>query len=181
MAKWKKKSTLNVDQYIEQYYAIRKNWIISKEKAAFIPEEKQMTLSKFKEKIEARLVAKDLPMTKENAQKAMKSILTTNVYESSEVRLHRNLTETLKEEGMTSRLYRMGGKTAFKYTSYTEKYGEREIDGKEFKAKGSYRMGQVKVTFWTAKENSAEQYIEFTNVITGQTYLQMRKSGDGND
>lgn len=176
MARWKKKSTLSVDQYIEQYYKIRKDWIKSKEMAASIPENAQTDLSKFKRKIEAKLVAKDLPMTKENVKKAMKSILTTNVYESPEVRLHRNLTETLKAEGMTSRLYRMGGKTAFNASQYVEHYEEKEIKGKTYKSKSFYNMGGVKVIFWTSKEDSETQYIEFINIATGKNYMQLRKS-----
>ena len=168
MARWKKVKDLSTEVYIQQYYQIRKDFMHAKEEAAGI---RKTTQEVFEKKVRAKLISEDKEFTKTNVKKAMQSILNSNVYETTATRMHKNLTQTLKEEGMTSRLYRMGGKTAFKYTSWTSKRGQKEIGGAEFKTDGYYRIGQVKVTFWTSVDGSKEQYIEFTNLITGQTHL----------
>lgn len=126
MARWKKVKDLTTEEYIEQYYQIRKDFMHAKEEAAGI---RKTTQDVFEKKVRAKLISEDKEFTKENAKKAMKSILNSNVYETTATRMHRNLTQALKEEGMTSRLYRMGGKTAFEYTGWTSKRGEKEIGG----------------------------------------------------
>lgn len=167
------KKITKTEDYIEKYFQLRKKFIHAKERSAGVDE---TSLSKWKKRVEAQMAKKDRSFTIENARKSMQELLNTNLYTDYKERVHKNVTKVLKEEGMTSRLYRMGGKTAMDKTSFIDKVGERDINGEQFKAKGYYRMGTVKVIFWTSKDGSREQYIEFINIITGQSHLQLRKS-----
>lgn len=112
--------------------------------------------------------------TGETLLEAGKRRLRSASYLPYEEMVHKNLTTTLKKEGMTSRLYRMGGKTAFEYTRWHSKYEERDIDGAPYKSQGFYMMGDVQVRFWTAVDDSLKQYIEFVGP-DGKTHLQARK------
>lgn len=114
---------------------------------------------------------------------AAKKYLSGLQYTSYEQRVHKNVVDILREEGMYSRLYRMGGRTAFDASTYDgtkrEKVIEIEIETKKFyipvHSSGTYNMGGVEVTIWTADEGSQTQYIEFYNPETGAQQIQARK------
>ena len=53
-------------------------------------------------------------------KKSAKKLLSGIQYTSYEQRVHKNVVDILKEEGMYSRLYRMGGKTAFDASIYNK-------------------------------------------------------------
>ena len=112
--------------------------------------------------------------TSQSLVEAGKRRLRSSSYLPYEEMVHKNLTSVLKEEGMTSRLYRMGGKTSFEYTRWTGKYEEKDIEGKAYKSQGFYMMGDVQVRFWTSVDDSLKQYIEFVGP-DGKTHIQARK------
>ena len=76
----------------------------------------------------------------------------------------------LKEEGVVSRIYRMGGKTSMKATSYTERRdkGEGVLSG--YHSNGFYRMGSIIVKFWSSDEDSKVGYIELIPMM-GASYI----------
>lgn len=114
----------------------------------------------------ARVLNMDI---KEAARKRLNAI----DYTSYEERIHKNAIAAIKSEGMYSRLYRMGGKTAFDASKFNNKKLYRDINGESYHASGSYMMGTVKVIFWTADIGSVDQFIEFIPMV-GSSWLQKR-------
>ena len=133
------------------------------------PESFNMFLSKIKYR--AKLANMDLKLV---AKKALNAIDFTPYEE----RVHKNLTSILKEEDLTSRLYRMGGQTAFTATSFTKKRLTRVISGEGYHASGRYLMGTASVIIWTADDSSLAQYIEIIP-MQGESYLHKRYGQKG--
>ena len=107
-------------------------------------------------------------------KEAVRKRLNSITYTSYEERTHKNAIDTLKSEGMYSRLYRMGGKTSFSASSYNDKKLYRKIGNDDYHASGSYMMGTVRVIYWTSDDGSQDQYIEFIP-MTGNSWLQKRQ------
>lgn len=169
------KKATTADEYLKRYFKARKQFIHKKEIEGGFETDELTTYEKFKDRVESKLAQKGLDFTKENVKKQAQELLNTRLYKSYEEVVHKNLTDILKKEGMTSRLYRMGGKTAFSQSSYVSEDETRSIEGKDYKSSGYYKMGNVKVIIWTSVIGSREQYIEFINQETGNKWLQMRK------
>lgn len=146
---------------------IKAAWSIKVAKSGKPPAE---TFERFFERASNLAVAQDIGV-KESAKKLLSGIQ----YTSYEQRVHKNVVEILKEEGMYSRLYRMGGRTAFDASAYDDTKKERYIENASFHSSGTYNMGGVEVTIWTADEGSQTQYIEFYNPKTGVNWIQARK------
>lgn len=162
------KKTYSPSSYIEMYYRTQKKYINLKRSeagASFMTEED------FKRRIHAEAVMKyGENYTTEQAKKAITSYLNTKVYKSTAELLHTNLMKKLKAEGVISRIYRMGGKTSMKATSYTERYEEIDLYGDGYHSNGFYRMGSVIVKFWSANDNSEVGYIELIPMM-GESYI----------
>ena len=165
------KKAVTTDEYIKRYFNARKDFIHRKEAEGGFEPNELTTYDKFKDKIESKLAQKNMEPTRKNVKKAAQELLNTRLYKSYEEVVHKNVTDVLKEEGMTSRLYRMGGKTAFSQSRYVSENETKSIDGNSYKSSGYYTMGNVKVIFWTSVNGSREQYIEFINQETGKSHL----------
>ena len=121
------------------------------------------TFDNFYKRVEAISKATKTPI-KEIAKKQLNSV----TYTSYEKRVHKNVTNILKEEGMTTRLYRAGGKTAFESTSFEQGVFTTSINGNAYQAKGRYNMGGVFVYIWTSVAGSQEQIIQMGNYLQGR-------------
>lgn len=152
-----------VERNLYQAYIYRVNAL---RKRNLTPPEDFQTFMKFNQAVSQA--------TSQSLVEAGKRRLRSASYLPYEEMVHKNLTSVLKEEGMTSRLYRMGGKTAFEYTRWHSKYEEKDIEGKTYKSQGFYMMGDVQVRFWTDVDGSLTQYIEFVGP-DGKTHIQARK------
>lgn len=162
------KKTYSPSSYIEMYYRTQKKYINLKRSEAGAS---FMTQEDFKKRINAEAVMKyGENYTTEQAKKAITSYLNTKVYKSTAELLHTNLMKKLKAEGVISRIYRMGGKTSMKATSYTERYEEIDLYGDGYHSNGFYRMGSVIVKFWSANDNSEVGYIELIPMM-GESYI----------
>lgn len=162
------KKTYSPSSYIDMYYKTQSKYINLKRSEAGAS---FMTQEDFKKRIHAEAVMKyGENYTTEQAKKAITSYLNTKVYKSTAELMHTNLMKKLKEEGVVSRIYRMGGKTSMKSTSYTEKYDEGKgvFDG--YHSNGFYRLGSIIVKFWSSDENSDVGYIEIVP-MQGESYI----------
>lgn len=162
------KKTYSPSSYIEMYYRIQNKFINLKRSEAGAS---FMTKDDFKRRIHAEAVAKyGKNYTVEQAKKAITSYLNTRVYKTTAELLHTNLMKKLKEEGVVSRIYRMGGKTSIGATSYTDRRdkGKGALSG--YHSNGFYRMGSVIVKFWSSDSNSEVGFIELIPMM-GESYI----------
>lgn len=167
MKKSKKRSAKQIENDIKNMFETKVEKM--KRRGTSPPESFNVFLSKIKYR--AKLANMDI---KTVAKKALNAIDFTPYEE----RVHKNLTAILKEEGMTSRLYRMGGQTAFSANSFTKKKLTRTIAGDGYHASGSYLMGTARVIIWTADDSSLAQFIEI-RPMQGASYLQKRYGQEG--
>lgn len=162
------KKTYSPSSYIEMYYRTQSKYINRKRSEAGAG---FMTKDDFKRRIHAEAVMKyGENYTTAQAKKAITSYLNTRVYKTEAELLHTNLMKKLKEEGVVSRIYRMGGKTSMKATSYTKRYEERDFNGDGYHSNGYYRMGSILVKFWSSNDNSEVGYIELIPMM-GESYV----------
>lgn len=162
------KKTYSPSSYIEMYYRTQNKFINLKRSEAGAS---FMTKEDFKRRIHAEAVMKyGEGYTTEQAKKAITSYLNTKVYKTTAELLHTNLMKKLKEEGVVSRIYRMGGKTSMRATSYTERRdkGEGVLSG--YHSNGFYRMGSIIVKFWSSDDDSKVGYIELIPMM-GASYI----------
>ncbi|MBQ0114043.1 MAG: hypothetical protein KBT03_13015 [Bacteroidales bacterium] len=99
--------------------------------------------------------------TGESLKTAAKRRLNSNTYTGVEERMHKNLVDLVKEEGMYGRLYRMGGKTHFNKSGFTKQNLKTKYGGVYYHANGYYTLGGVRTIIWTADEGSLTQYVQF--------------------
>ena len=162
------KKTYSPSSYIDMYYRTQSKYINLKRSEAGAS---FMTQEDFKKRIHAEAVMKyGENYTTEQAKKAITSYLNTKTYKSTAELLHTNLMKKLKAEGVISRIYRMGGKTSMKATSYTERHEEIELYGDGYHSNGFYRLGSIIVKFWSANDNSEVGYIELIP-MQGESYI----------
>lgn len=162
------KKTYSPSSYIDMYYRTQSKYINLKRSEAGAS---FMTKEEFKKRIHAEAVMKyGENYTTEQVKKAITSYLNTKVYKSAAELMHTNLMKKLKEEGVISRIYRMGGKTSMKATSYTKKYDEGEGVFSGYHSNGFYRLGSIIVKFWSSDENSYVGYIEIIP-MQGESYI----------
>ena len=130
-----------------------------------------MTKEDFKRRIHAEAVMKyGENYTTEQAKKAITSYINTRVYKTEAELLNTNLMKKLNEEGVVSRIYRMGGKTAMKATSYTKRYDKGDGNLEGYHSNGFYRMGSIIVKFWSSDDDSKVGYIELIPMM-GKSYI----------
>ena len=158
----KKRSEKQYLRDIENMYTRKANQL--KLKGETPPESFETFLNKIRTR--SKLSGEDL---KSVAKKALNAV----DYTSYEERVHKNVVGILKEEGMYSRVYRMGGSTAFESTKYIPEKMERNIGVKSYHSSGAYMFGTLKVIIWTEDEGSENQFIEFIPMV-GQSWLQAR-------
>ena len=162
------KKTYSPSSYIEMYYKTQNKYINLKRSeagAGFMTEED------FKKRIHAEAVMKyGENYTTEQVKKAITSYLNTKVYKSTAELMHTNLMKKLKEEGVVSRIYRMGGKTSMEATSYTKKLDDGEGILEGYHSNGFYRLGSIIVKFWSSDDKSEVGYLEIIP-MQGESYI----------
>lgn len=156
------------EKYIEMYFKTQKKFIHRKQSEAGLT---LFTEQKFKVIIDSLATTKyGENYTTAQAKKAITSYLNTRTFKSEAELLHSNLMKKLKEEGVVSRIYRMGGKTSMKASSYTKRYEERDFNGDEYHSNGYYRMGSILVKFWSSNDNSQVGFLELIPMM-GKSYI----------
>lgn len=150
--------------YLQKLYNLNKKFMHLKEA------QKGEPLTSFKKYID-RVVAvatygygvDDAKLTKKDLRVASRSLLRTKLYMDDAELFHMNAVSSIKKEkGLMSKLYRWGGATAFRKSSFLKESSTMDILGKPYKLnKGTYNFGGVYVRFWTYDGSGSEVgYIE---------------------